>query len=164
MEEMFPGFSPSPAGGSPGGDPFAAMLQAMQAGGGPGASFPGAASGNSEDPFADPFAAMLSSMGGGGPGGAGRFPAGFGQQQLEQPYTGAKTRTDRLFDLAHVLGVVGLVLFVLRWWEPAVWAKRGGDNFIDLGGYDKPAPMAGVKLVRPSVSGAALSTCAADPQ
>lgn len=147
MEQMFPGFPPASAGGPAGDDPFAAMLQAMQAGGGPGAGFPGAAGGDGQDPFADPFAAMLSSMGGMGSSGEG-FPAGFGQQQLEQPYSGAKTRMDRLFDLAHGLGVVGLVLFVLRWWEPAVWARRGGDNFVDLGGYVRPAPMAGVELVR----------------
>lgn len=148
MDDMFPGFPPAAAAG--GGDPFAAMLQAIQAGGeGPGGPLPlGGGGGLGGDD--DPFAAMLNSMTAGAGGGAGGFPPGFGQQQqheLEGQYTGEKTRLDRVFDVGHVLAVVGLAAFVLRWWEPAVWAKRHAGNFVDLGGFVRPATLATVELV-----------------
>lgn len=129
------------------------MLQAMQAGGGPGGGafpspfgdVPGGGGGGD-----DPFAAMLNSLTAGGPGGG--LPPGFGQQQQQQPdfaYSGEKTKRDKVFDLAHVLGVVGLVSFVLRWWEPMALAKRKMAGYVEQAEGSSGLTASPIELVRP---------------
>lgn len=104
---------------------------------------------SSGDPASDPFAALMKAMQGGGEGGAGAFPGmppgmgGFGEGQepgsslfppgmmmppsLEPEYSTKKTFADRMFTIAHLLGVLALVVFVIGWWEPRVMElKRAG--------------------------------------
>lgn len=105
-------------------DAFQTMMQSLQGG------FPGSGSG----------AGFTGMFGEGSADGAGSmFPPGFpdptalggglgGAQDVA--YSGVKTRFDRLFTLAHFLGVLGLVAFVLGWWEPQVRQKRAESGFV----------------------------------
>jgi hypothetical protein len=64
-----------------------------------------------------------------GAGGMGQslFPPGMmppGMAPLEQEYSKKKTFADRMFTIAHLVGVLGLVMFVVGWWEPRVLERR----------------------------------------
>ncbi|CED83682.1 hypothetical protein [Phaffia rhodozyma] len=119
LSQMFGGFPPafdgsSPSSPSPDADPLQAMLQSLQ-------SF----SSGSGSPFPNPM----------GDSAGGLFPPGFdpsagteGQQDLM--YSGVKSRMDRVFTIAHFLGVLGLVVFVLGWWEPTVRERRARTGFV----------------------------------
>lgn len=128
------GSSPfGPGGPSTGDDPFAAMLAAMSGAGG---GVPGA----------NPFGNMFPPPPGGGNGQDGGDPlAGLGgfQQQaaMEQEYSKAKTLSDKLFTLAHLLGVLALAACIVFVWEPVVLARR-----VNAGG-STAIPAVGVELV-----------------
>lgn len=133
---------------------------------------------SSGDPASDPFAALMKAMQGGGEGGAGAFPGmppgmgGFGEGQepgsslfppgmmmppsLEPEYSTKKTFADRMFTIAHLLGVLALVAFVIGWWEPRVMElKRAGLMDVSFGWLmDKQTR--GVELVRSLVSSSFL--------
>ncbi|KAL7416801.1 hypothetical protein BDY24DRAFT_378294 [Mrakia frigida] len=135
----------SPFGFPPGAgpdDPFAAMMAAMQAGGGGGGDPFAAFGGGGGNPFA------------GGPGGGGGFPPGMesmfaggppgagGAPMMDQQYSNKKTLSDKLFTIAHFLGVLALVGFVVGWWEPrvlerknATMAERGELEYWKGGGW-----------------------------
>lgn len=119
------------------------MIKAMQEGaGGPG-GLPGGAPGD------DPFAAF----GGGGFGGAsspfggmmgGGMPGASGAGQ-DFTYSNKKTLSDKLFTLAHFLGVLGLVAFVVGWWEPRVLEKQAGlRGLTEVGGFAGEGGVKGV--------------------
>lgn len=67
---------------------------------------------------------MESMFAGGPPGAAGMPPMMMDQQQ--QQYSSKKTLSDKLFTIAHFLGVLALVGFVVGWWEPRVLEKKNG--------------------------------------
>lgn len=61
---------------------------------------------------------------------------------MDQQYSNKKTLSDKLFTIAHFLGVLALVGFVVGWWEPrvlesknATMAERGELEYWKGGGW-----------------------------